>query len=56
MLELLEFLDLNHQILSCILLINVDNNINCCHFNIYEQDKFHAWLSFSIKKFYNITA
>ena len=29
---------------------------NCWHFNIYEQDKFHAQLSWAGKKFYNLEA
>ena len=28
-----------------IMLINVKNVNNCWHFNIYEQDRFHAQLS-----------
>ena len=27
---------------------------NCWHFNIYEQDKFHAQLSWAWKKFHNL--
>ena len=27
---------------------------NCWHFNIYEQDKFHAQLSWAWKKLYNL--
>ena len=29
---------------------------NCWHFNIYEQDKFHAQLSWAWKKFYKLEA
>ena len=32
------------------------NANNCWHFNIYEQDKFHAQLSWAWKKFYNLWA
>ena len=48
----MEFLGLNYQSKSFILLINVNMPTivgkyanNCWHFNINEQDKFHAQLS-----------
>ena len=31
-------------------------NANSWHFNIYEQDKFHAQLSWAWKKIYNLEA
>ena len=36
------------------MLINV--KMNCWHFNIYEQDKFGAQLSWVWKMFYNLSA
>ena len=52
----MEISGLNHQSRLFILQINVKmptmlNANNCWHFNIYEQDKFHAQLTeFSMKK------
>ena len=33
-----------------------ENANNCWHCNIYEQEKFHAQLSWAWKKFYNLGA
>ena len=47
------FLALRLSDIVFILFINVNN---CWHFNIYEQEKIHAQLSWAWKKFYNLWA
>ena len=51
-----KFLALRLSDVVCIMLINVKNANNCWHFNVYEQDKFCAQLSWVWKKFYNLRA
>ena len=46
-----KFLALSPSNVVFIMLINVK-----MHFNIYEQDKFRAQLSYAWKKFYNLKA
>ena len=46
--EMNKVLDLSLSDLVFIMLIN------CWHFNIYEQDKFRAQLSWAWAKFYNL--
>ena len=49
-----KFLALSLSYVVFLMLINVKMpTINCWHFNIYEQDKFHAQLSWAWIKFYN---
>ena len=54
--KIVSFLAVKLLVCVFILLINVKIKINCSHFNIYEEDKFCAQLSWAWKKFYNLGA
>ena len=40
--EIKTFLAFKLSTVVFIILLNVKNAYNCCHFNIYEHDKLHA--------------